>query len=77
MNKSNKEIFTLVILNRKKEIIHEESLYLGSELHIDCQPIEIVKKVIKHNVLMLDHIIVGDDGYYSYQETSGYNPSNY
>lgn len=111
--KDNKEIFVLVILNRKKAIIHEENLYHGSELHIDCQPMEIVRKVIKHNgryfymihnhpsgditpskedialtadivgishrlnVTLVDHIIIGDNGYYSFQESSGYEPSNY
>lgn len=103
MKKSNKETFVLLVLNRKKEIIHEENLYQGSEFHIDCQPMEIIKKVILHNgayfymihnhpsgdyqpsphdvdfttriiatanrvnVEMVDHIIVGDNGFYSFK----------
>ena len=108
MKKCNKEIFVLVILNRRKEIIFEETFYLGSENQVPCQPMEIVKKVILHNgaffymihnhpsgdkspsaddvdltmrvmvtskrvnVRMLDHIIIGDDGFYSFAEHEKY-----
>lgn len=104
MRMSGKESFVLAILNRKKEIIHEEYLYLGSEFHVTCQPMEIIRKVILHkgayfclihnhpsgdctpskedvdltthvmraanrvSVRMLDHIIVGDTGFYSFSE---------
>ena len=114
LSKNNQEVFALVVLNRRKEIIHEENLYIGSELHIDCQPTEIVKKVIKHNgkffymihnhpsgdiepskedvalteniyritnrvnITMIDHLIIGDGGYYSYEDKCKYeNPSNF
>lgn len=104
MRKKDKESFALVVLNRKKEIIHEEYLYIGSETRIICQPNEIIRKVILHHgtyfymihnhpsgecnpskedvdlttqvrktanrvsVRLLDHIIVGDSGFYSFSE---------
>ena len=104
MRKTNKEGFVLAVLNRKKEIIHEEFLYLGSEFHVVCQPMEIIRKVILHkgsyfyilhnhpsgdcfpskedidltaqiissanrvSVRMLDHVIVGDAGFYSFAD---------
>ena len=110
MRKISKEILVLLILNRKKEIIYEENLYLGSENHVTCQPTEIVKKVILHNgsyfymihnhpsgdytpspedvdltmqvivtsnrvnVRMLDHIIIGDDGFYSFKSSAKCTP---
>ena len=45
---SSAEMFILVVLNRRREIIHEEKLYVGSEYQVTCQPSEIVKKVILH-----------------------------
>ena len=104
MRKSGKESFVLAVLNRRKEIIHEEFLYIGSEYHVSCQPMEIIRKVILHKgthfylvhnhpsgecnpskedvdlttsvmsaanrvcVRMLDHIIIGDTGFYSFSE---------
>ena len=104
MRSKGKESFVLAILNRKREIVHEEFLYVGSEFHVTCQPMEIVRKVILHkgacfyivhnhpsgdcfpskddvelttrvisvsnrvNVRMLDHIIIGDTGFYSFSE---------
>ena len=46
--KEEREIFVLIILNRREEIIHEENLYLGGEESVYCSPLEIVKKVIYH-----------------------------
>ena len=104
MRKSNNEIFKLIILNRRRAIVHEENLYVGSESHISCQPTEIIKKIILHNgvyfymihnhpsgnstpskedvdlttevmrlcprvnVTMLDHLIIGDDDFYSFHK---------
>ncbi len=101
---SDQEQIVIVILNSKKRIIHEECIYRGSEQSVDCNPLEIVKKVILHKgkyfylihnhpsgnpqpsnadkiltthiiatanmmrVILLDHIIVGNRGYYSFIE---------
>lgn len=104
MRQKDKELFALVVLNRRRQIIHEEFLYVGSETHVACQPKEIIRKVMLHNgnyfymihnhpsgdcipskedvnlttqvkvlanqlsVRLLDHIIVGDTGFYSFSE---------
>ena len=101
---SDQEQIVIVVLNSKKRIIHEEMIYQGSEQSVDCNPLEIVKKVILHKgkyfyllhnhpsgnpqpsnadkvltthiiatanlmrVIMLDHIILGNRGYYSFVE---------
>lgn len=45
----NYETMIIVILNNKKRVIHEETMYKGSEDAVVCQPFEIIKKVIMHN----------------------------
>lgn len=45
----NVEVFILIVLNRKKEIIHEEILYSGGEHIVSCPLEEVMKKVIVHN----------------------------
>lgn len=49
LNDKNNENFVLVILNRKKEIIYEETLFIGSEHLVSCPLDEVIKKVIIHN----------------------------
>lgn len=104
LSKENREIFVLIILNRRDEIIHEEKLYLGGEEMVYCSPLEIVKKVLLHqgkgfyvihnhpsgdyhpsdndvyltsemmrysnrfHVILKDHIIISQDGYYSFNK---------
>lgn len=101
VSESDKEHLIIVVLNGKKQIIHEERIYLGSEESVDCNPQEIVKNVILHKgkyfylihnhpsgnanpsesdrmlttkiiitsnylgIILLDHIIIGSNGYYS------------
>ena len=104
LSHSDQEQIVIVILNAKKRIIHEEIIYRGSENSVDCNPLEIVKKVILHKgkyfylihnhpsgnaqpsdadrvlttniittanmmrVILLDHIVIGSHGYYSFVE---------
>lgn len=49
MRSEEQELLILVTLNQRKEIIYEECLYKGSDVSVDCQPKEIVKKVLLHN----------------------------
>lgn len=104
LSQSDQEQIIIVVLNNKKRIIHEEIIYQGSEESVDCDPLQIVKKVILHKgkyfylihnhpsgnaqpseadrvlttniiatanmmrVILLDHIVIGSHGYYSFVE---------
>lgn len=101
MHGLGKEILILVVLNRKKKIIYETTLYKGTELCISLSPKEICKSVLlangyyfyvihnhpndtilpseedeifteellrqakKFGFILLDHLIIGNSGYYS------------
>ena len=43
------EVLMLISLNKRKEIIYEECLYKGNDISVDCQPDQVVKKVLLHN----------------------------
>ncbi|MCR5184949.1 MAG: DNA repair protein RadC [Bacilli bacterium] len=45
----NYESLVIVILDSKRKVVHEETMYKGSEDAVVCHPIEILKKVILHN----------------------------
>ena len=47
--KEDREMFLLVIINLNKAIIHEEILYKGCEYSVECEPMQIMRKVIIHN----------------------------
>lgn len=100
----NNEILILVVLNRKRKIIYETTLYVGTESRIPLSPNEILRMVMMHNghffylihnhpndflmaseedlifteevirqakkfnFILLDHLIIGESGYYSYKE---------
>ena len=49
MKNSSVEIFILIVLNRKKEIIYEETIFSGGEHIVSCPLDEVVKKVIINN----------------------------
>ena len=49
LNLETREVLILVVLNRSKQVIHEEVLYKGGEGGVDFRPNEVVKKVIHHN----------------------------
>ena len=104
LSSSEQEQIVVVVLNSKKRIIYEEIIYRGSEDSVNCDPLEIVKKVILHKgkyfylihnhpsgnaqpseadkllttniiatanmmrVILLDHIVIGSHGYYSFVE---------
>ena len=104
LRNEDNETLTLITLNQRKEIIYEECLYKGNEISVDCQPEQIVKKVLFHNgksfylihnhpsgnyqpsnsdaymtteivrqsrkmdVKLEDHIIIGNNGYYSFKK---------
>ncbi len=101
---SDKELFIIVIVNRSGKIIHEETLYKGTDKRVECSPEEIIRKVIIHggdgfylihnhpsgvadpstldlsstlqiaseankmHISLLDHLIIGGNGYWSYQK---------
>ena len=48
-NEFDQEHVFLIILNRKKEIIHEVNLYKGTEESVECSSLEIVREVLIHN----------------------------
>ena len=63
-----REVFILVVLNRQRRIIYEEYMYRGNESGVNCDPTEVVKKVIKNN---------GTYFYIIHNHPSGnYKPSN-
>lgn len=100
-----KEHVYLIILDKKKRVLHEASLYLGTRKEVSCSAIEIIQQVIVHNgncfylihnhpsgdyhpseaditftadlinkakklhVEMLDHIIIGESGYFSFRNS--------
>ena len=49
LKNEDSEMLILISLNQRKEIIYEECLYKGSDISVDCQPEQIVKKVLLHN----------------------------
>lgn len=101
-----REVFILIILNRNKQIIYEETMYKGIEDNVPISikdvlctllvnkgkyfylihnhpddilapsnaDLEITQKMIvetrKLRITMLDHIIVGPSGYYSFLKSS-------
>ena len=105
------EIIILVILNRRKRIIFETTLYKGTESDVifsykeiwrylliyqghsfylihthpnkEAKPsrkdkvftIELFSAGEKINIPMVDHLIIGDDGYYSFQKSQKNNIS--
>ena len=44
----NQENVYLVVLDKKKRILHEVNLYKGSEANVQCSSLEIVRQVIAH-----------------------------
>lgn len=49
LNNKEKESLALIVLNRHKEIIYEEIMYVGNENKTMCRPLEIVRKVLLHD----------------------------
>ena len=45
----NQEIMYLVILNKKKEIVHETNLYKGIESSVNASTTQIIQQVIMHS----------------------------
>ena len=103
----SKENVYLVILDKKKRVLHETSLYLGTSKEVSCSPLEIAQQVIIHNgvylyllhnhpsgncqhseqdiiftaelintskklgIILLDHLIISEKGYFSFRNSSG------
>ena len=102
-----KEHVYLVILDKKKRVLHETSLYLGTSREVNCSALEIAQQVIIHNgscfyllhnhpsgnyqpseqdilfttelintskkldIVLLDHLIISEKGYFSFKNSSG------
>ena len=49
MNDPYQEHVFLIVMNRKREIVHEVNLYKGTEESVDCSSIEIIRQVLIHN----------------------------
>ena len=49
LKNEEQEVLFLVTLNQRKEMVHEECLYKGNDISVDCQPNEIIKKVLLYN----------------------------
>lgn len=101
MHGLEKEIFVLVVLNRKRKIIYETTMYKGTQFGISLSPKEICREIMlvkgyyfyvihnhpndslkssdedeifteellrqtrKFGFILLDHLIIGESGYYS------------
>ena len=104
LRSSGKELMVLVITNKKGKIVHEATMYQGSDVKVDFSVKEIIRKVLVHsgkyfyllhnhpsgncnpspvdlsttlkvieeskkvNIELIDHIIIGDNGYWSYRD---------
>ncbi len=104
LSNSNQEHVYLIILNRKKQIIHEVNLYKGTEDSVNYSHLHIIEQIILHRgayfyvvhnhpngslspseddiffttelirqcnkfkIVLLDHIIVSRNGYYSFSK---------
>lgn len=102
-----KEHVYIVILDKKKRVLHEASLYLGTSREVNCSALEIAQQVIIHNgscfyllhnhpsgnyqpseqdilfttelintskklgIMLLDHLIISEKGYFSFRNSSG------
>lgn len=98
----NQEIVYLIILDKKKKIVHEINIYKGTESSVNASAMQIIQQVIIHSgryfylihnhpsgdlepsnddvfftvnlvkecykfeITMLDHLIISDQGYYSF-----------
>ena len=49
MSDLSNEVMVLIVLNNRKRVIYEETMYKGNESRVYLSPTEIVKKVILHN----------------------------
>lgn len=101
VHKLGREIMILVVLNRRKKVIYETTLYKGTENNIPLSIQEVFNEIILHhghyfylihnhpndfiepseedlifteevmrqskkfNFVLLDHLIIGDSGYYA------------
>ena len=101
---SHQENLVLIVLNSYKEIIHEKTLYVGTDKNMCYSYKDIWRELLNHNgryfylihnhpdsssypsredmaftselflesrrikIPMIDHLIIGEDGYYSFQK---------
>ena len=105
---SNQEQVFLIILNKKKKIIHEVNLYKGTSRAVTFSISQIIQQILMHggyyfyiihnhpsgdllpskddtfltsdlimeckkvNVFLVDHLIIGPSGYFSFKDSKAY-----
>ena len=70
----NQEIFSVIYLNGRDEIIGMEELFHGLIATSAVYPCEVVKKVLKQNAAALifvhNHLILAGNNYYSLEDNN-------